>query len=80
MRQFEIEKEKIKVHLQNTKTKIHLSLDIWTSPNNKPILGFVAHYISDSGVLKQVVLAMKEIEGNHKGENIALVVMGVIKD
>jgi hypothetical protein len=80
MRQFEIEKEKIKVHLQNTKTKIHLSLDIWTSPNNKPILGIVAHYISDSGVLEQVVLAMKEIEGNHKGENIAPVVMGVIKD
>jgi hypothetical protein len=80
MRQFEIEKEKIKVHLQNAKTKIHLSLDIWTSPNNKPILGIVAHYISDSGVLEQVVLAMKEIKGNHKGENIALVVMGGIKD
>jgi hypothetical protein len=50
------------------------------SPNNKPILGIIAYYISDSGVLKQVVLAMKEIKGNHKGENITLVVIGVIKD
>jgi len=80
LRQFEIEKEKIKLQLENAKTKIHLSLDIWTSPSNKLILGVVAHYISNSGVLEQVVLAMKEIEGNHKGENLAPVLMDVIRD
>jgi hypothetical protein len=80
MRQFGIEKEKTKIQLQNSKTKIHLSLDIWTSPNNKPILGVVARYISDSGSLEHVVLAMKEIEGKHKGENLAPVVMAVIRD
>jgi hypothetical protein len=78
MRQFEIEKEKVKSRLQNAKTKIHLSLDIWTSPSNKPIFGIIAHYISDSRALEQVVLAMKEIKGNHKGENLALVLIDVI--
>jgi hypothetical protein len=66
--------------LQDSKSKIHLSLDIWTSPSNKPILGIVAHYISAIGVLDSIVLAMKEIEGNHKGENLALVLMEVIRD
>ena len=55
-----------------------MSLDIWTSPNSKPILSVIAHYISDLGVLEHVVLAMKEIESNHKGENLALVLMDVI--
>jgi hypothetical protein len=79
-RQFEIEKGKIKIRIQNAKTVIHLSLDIWTSPSNKPIFGIIAHYISENGALEQVVLAMKEIEGNHKGENLAPVLMEVIRD
>jgi hypothetical protein len=80
MCQFGIEKEKTKIQLQNSKTKIYLSLDISTSPNNKPILGVVAYYISDFESLEHIVLAMKEIEGKHKGENLALVVMAVIRD
>ena len=80
MQQFEIEKGRIRIRLQNSKTKIHLSLDIWTSLNNKPILGVVAHYISESRALEHVVLAMKEIEGSYIGENLALVVIEVIKD
>ena len=80
IRQFEIEKGHIKIRLQNAKTRIHLSLDIWTSPNNKPILGVVAHYIAADGILEQSVLAMREIEGTHDGENLAPVVMDVIGD
>jgi hypothetical protein len=80
LRQFQIEKDKIKLQLENAKTKIHLSLDIWTSPNNKPILGVIAHYISSSGALEYIILAMKEIEGNHKGENLAPVLIDVISD
>jgi hypothetical protein len=80
MRQFEIEKDKIKARLHNAKTRIHISLDIWTSPSNKPILGVVAHYIAEDRILEKSVLAMREIEGAHDGENIALVVMKVISD
>ncbi len=80
MCQFEIEKGKIKICLQNAKTVIYLSLDIWTSPSNKPIFGIIAHYISENGALEQVVLVMKEIEGNHKGENLAPVLIEVIRD
>ena len=78
MRQFEIEKEKVKSQLQNAKTKIHLSLDIWTSLSNKLIFGIMAYYISNSRALEKVVLTMKEIEGSHKGKNLALVLIDVI--
>jgi hypothetical protein len=80
LRQFMAEKEKVKAMLCKSKTKIHLSLDIWTSPSNKPIMGVVAYYISGSGVLEHAVLAMKEIEGDHKGKSLAPVVLEIIRD
>jgi hypothetical protein len=80
IRRFEIEKSRIKIRLRNAKTRIHISLDIWTSPNNKPILGVVAHYIAADRVLQRSVLAMREIEGAHDGANLAPVVMDVISD
>jgi hypothetical protein len=80
LRQFNAEKERVKHRVQNPRTKIHLSLDIWTSPNCKPIIGVIAHYISGNNVLEETVLAVKEIEGSHKGENLAPVVMEVIRE
>ena len=68
------------MHLQKAQTKIHISLDIWTSTNNKAIMGITTVYIREDSELEHTVLAMKEIKGNHKGENLAPIVMEVIKD
>ena len=78
MRQFGIERTRIQQQVLASKTKVHLSLDIWTSPNNKPIMGVIAHYILASRLLEK--LAMKEIEGEHTGVNLGPYVMQVIKD
>jgi hypothetical protein len=78
MRQFELEKGHVKLSLQNAKTRIHISLDIWTSPANKSIIGVVAHYITKEGVLERSVLAMREVEGTHNGENLATLIMEII--
>ena len=43
-------------------------------------MGVIAHYISSSGVLAQAMLAMREIEGDHKGKSLAPVLMEVIRD
>jgi BED zinc finger len=80
MRQFDVEKAKIKNTLANAITSIHISCDIWTSPNNKPILGVVAHYIDEKGTLAKAVLSMKEVIGVHDGDNLAGVVMSVITE
>lgn len=78
--QYNIEKDRIRLRLHSTRTKIHLSLDIWTSPNSLPILGVIAHYISEDNQLESTTLALKEIQGSHDGENIAPIVEEVLED
>jgi hypothetical protein len=80
LRQFDIERKRIKQRLQNARTKIHISCDLWTSPNTLAIFGIVAHYISEDNVLESSVLAIKEVDGAHEGNNLANIVMEVIKD
>jgi hypothetical protein len=48
--------------------------------SNKLIFGIIAYYIFDTGVLELVILAIKEIEGNYSGLNLAPVLMDVIRD
>ena len=74
MRQFKNEKVTVRMRLQKVQTKIHISLDIWTSTNNKAIMGITAVYIREDGELEHTVLAVKEIEGNHEGENLVPVI------
>jgi hypothetical protein len=37
-------------------------------------------YIGQEGELEHVVLTMKEIKGNHEGENLYLVIISIIDD
>jgi hypothetical protein len=78
LNQYKIEKDRIQLRLHASPFKIHISLDIWTSPNCLLILGIIAHYISIENQLESVVLAMKEIQGSYEGENIALIVEEVL--
>jgi hypothetical protein len=80
LRQYDIEKDRIRQRLQSARSKIHISCDLWTSPNSLPILGVVAHYISEDNILEHSVLAMKELQGKHEGENIAPVIIQVLED
>jgi hypothetical protein len=48
--------------------------------NSLPILGIIAHYISEDNKLESVVLALKEIQGAHDGENIAPIVEEVLAE
>src|ERR1700733_3260479 len=52
LRQFNSMKENMKSRLRSACTDIHISCDLWTSPNCLPILGVVAQYISEDGKLE----------------------------
>ena len=78
--QYDIEKERIRSRLHSSCFKIHITLDIWTSPNILPIVAIIAHYISEDNKLESAVLALKEIQGSHDGENIAPIVEEVLED
>ncbi|GKU15585.1 unnamed protein product, partial [Fusarium langsethiae] len=80
MRQYEDQKEKVKQRIQSAKSRIHISCDLWTSPNSLAILGIVAHYVTEDGQLEHHVLALKDIDSEHDGSHLAVAVLNVIDE
>jgi hypothetical protein len=79
MEQFSKGKEAIRQRLQEAQTSIHLSLDSWTAGNHLPILGIIAHAISEHQ-LEEYVIALRVIQGRHTGENLASIVLDVLQE
>jgi hypothetical protein len=73
-------KEQIKSRLHSALTDIHISCDLWTSPNCLPIFGFVSHYISKDGQLESAILVLVDIDGEHLGENLTKYLQNVVED
>jgi hypothetical protein len=80
LRKYTEEKVIIRQAVQAALTNIHFTVDLWTSPNSLAILGIVAHYISATGNLDTSVLALREVNGEHSGENQAVEILDVIND
>ena len=80
IRTYEANKKAIQKQLFDAQTAIHITADLWTSGNRKSILGVVGHYISKEGELKHNVLAVRDVQGEHSGENQAAVIVDVLVD
>lgn len=59
---------------------IHITCDMWTSPNHLGILAVVAHFTAESLERREITLAMKELQGVHSGENQATILLQVLGD
>ena len=77
---FETTKATVIEHLSLAQSRIHLSYDLWTSPNHKAMITIVAHWTSEDYKVKTMLLAIREIHEEHTGENIANVVYPVLKE
>lgn len=55
---FNIKREEVEKELHNTITKIHISFDLWTSPNRFSIIAVTAHYINSCGKRQQRLLSL----------------------
>jgi hypothetical protein len=60
-------------------SRIHVSFDLWTSPNGYALCGIVAHFIGHQYSNQNVLLALKPLTGPHGGEDIADVVIPVLQ-
>jgi hypothetical protein len=80
IRQYDAEKDRVRQKLQSALSKIHFTVDLWTSPNHLAILGIIGHCIIEIGDLEHFVLALRELDGEHTGANQAKEVMEVIND
>ncbi|KAJ8456982.1 hypothetical protein ONZ45_g18499 [Pleurotus djamor] len=55
-------------------SKVSLSLDAWTSSNQYAFLAIVAHFVSNDGILEEILIDFQELIGAHTGANLAEVV------
>ena len=76
--EFERRQEEVKQQLFASKSRIHLSFDLWTSPNHLSFVGVVAHYMSPQYRVETVLLGLRRLRGPHSGENIAKAIVKVI--
>jgi len=77
--EFERRQEEIKKQLHSSKSRIHLSFDLWTSPNNIAFVGVVGHFMSSQYKVETVMLGLRRLHGTHSGENIAEAILKVIR-
>ena len=59
---------------------IHITCDMWTSPNHLGLLAVIGHFTSEQSKHLTITLALKELQGEHSGENQAEVVLDVLND
>jgi hypothetical protein len=73
--EFDRGKELLKLEFKAALSKIHISFDLWTSPNKLAMLGVVAHYLSPDLTAKSPLIALRKLSGNHNGENQAKILL-----
>jgi hypothetical protein len=78
--EYDRRKRRLRKELRRTRSNIHLSFDLWTSPNYYAIIAIVAHFIDSKGYRQTKLLALRQLKGEHSGENIAASVLKVIKE
>jgi hypothetical protein len=78
LREFKRQRLEIKKVLATSRSRIHVSFDLWTSPGGKALIRVVFHYLSDDLEVYNLLTGIRRIEGSHSGENIAEAIIPVI--
>ena len=76
---FQMSKDIIRKKLQSAISRIHLSLDVWTSPNQHLFLAIVGHFVDADQTRQNALLALRTIP-NHTGEEQANIVLSVLQE
>jgi hypothetical protein len=77
---FVVHREILKSKLHRSLSKIHFSVDMWTSPNHRAFQAIVAHFIdADTRTLQKALIALPELP-SHGGEDQAYAFLRVGED
>ncbi|RKK44601.1 hypothetical protein BFJ69_g18311, partial [Fusarium oxysporum] len=79
-RLFEAKRDTIKAELRNALTAVHISFDLWTSPNRFAIMAVFAHFIDQLGHQQSRLLALRRQFGAHSSENLADSLIDIVHD
>lgn len=80
MEAFHVEKRRVQQAVHGAISKVHFTVDLWTSTNSLALLGIIAHYFAEDGQLQESVLALRELEGRHTGANQSQLILKVIDE
>jgi hypothetical protein len=73
------QKDVVRKKVQSALSSIHLSVDIWTSPNNYLFLSTCAHFTDDQAKPRKALLALRTVSG-HSGEDQWEVLLPVLQE
>jgi hypothetical protein len=78
---YEIMRQEIKKDLYNNRlSKIHISFDLWISPNSYALMAVVAYYVDKSFQNVTRLIVLRNFRGSHFGENMAILFIEIIRD
>ncbi|KAM6505490.1 hypothetical protein FSOLCH5_15500 [Fusarium solani] len=75
-----LKKAAVKEELDKAITQVHISFDLWTSPNRLAFISIFGHYIDQNNLYQSRLLAFRRQIGSHAGENIAYTIRNVVRD
>ena len=75
---YQEEKKKIKEEMRTSISNIHISFDMWTSPNYLAMLSIFAHYLDKDGRRQSRIIGFKRVLGAHTGENQAATMVATL--
>lgn len=68
---------------QNALGRISLTSDMWSDPNRQSFMAVTAHWIARGGAnkleLRSALIAFREVDGSHTGDNLGEVLFGIIQ-
>lgn len=77
---FDIRRQALRLELALHCISISFTLDMWTSPNRKPIFAIIGHWWNNDFEEREEVLEFVEVNGSHTGEALAQIVLDLIKE
>jgi hypothetical protein len=76
---FESKMTAVKADLTKALSQIHISFDLWTSPNNLAMISIFGHFINQKKKPQSRLLAFRRQPGKHSGNHIALAIQDILK-
>ncbi|KAM3517794.1 hypothetical protein MY4038_010248 [Beauveria bassiana] len=61
------------------KSKVHFSIDLWSSPHRKAFLGICGQWVDDNYELREALLGLPNIRHNHSGETMSRHLLDTIR-
>ena len=70
--------KRMKIIRRAAASSVHIACDAWSSPNDLGMLAIVSHFLDENFKQQAVLLALKELPGQHTGENMAQTVLDTL--